>query len=249
MKMLPILLFLLSLNSAFARVSLELVTENSSVKQGEIISGKLLVTEASGTAALAGLKGQNLAKTLYVMNLSPFMGKNGQLESEVKVIFSAVPKSNSVSEVLNGEETVISWKNINVEATEASQSFLFEDFSIPETLKLMKWFILLITLVILIVGGLWIKGLFNRKQSFKTNQRNLKAEILSCKDYDDVVIMWRQKKKYVDAFPATEEHFKNLEKVLFKYQFKQSRSEHEVALVVSAYQEFKSNVMRDLNGV
>ena len=91
MKQLYLLLLIFSFN-AWSRVNLELSLDNPSVKQGEIVIGRLIVREAEGQAVLAGLKGKKIEKTLYFLSVSPFMGKQVQLEAEAKVIFLLIPQ-------------------------------------------------------------------------------------------------------------------------------------------------------------
>ena len=43
----------------------------------------------------------------FLLNVSPFMGKQGQLEAEVKIIFLTVPTSPALLEVINGEEVFV----------------------------------------------------------------------------------------------------------------------------------------------
>lgn len=244
-----IIFFILISTSVYSKVSLELRVPENSVKQGQMLKATLSLKEASGQSALAGLKGQNLGQSLYIVNLTPFMGKNGQLESEAKVVFSAVPKSNSVTELINGEEIVVSWENLEVLPTEASQSFLFGDFEIPSRLNFTKWILAFLILCGLTVLSLWISSRIKSRKAASNRRQKLKLEMLDCKNYDEIVLMWRQKKRFLDEFPKLEEHFKTLEVTLFKYQFKPQRTENEMNAVEIAYTEFKNSVKGDLNGI
>lgn len=244
-----LLLSILFSFSAYSKVSLELKLNDRSVKQGQIASGSLVVQSTDGNAGLSGLKGKTLAKSLYLFNVSPFMGKQGQLTSDVKVIFTQVPLSSSVTETINNEEITISWSNIQVVPTEQSKSFLFGDFEIPSRLVVLPWIIGVIGLGFLTLIIIRIRSIMNVKSSIKSRKLKLKDEIISGKTYDDVVLMWRSKSRYLNEFPQLDSHFKALETVLFKYQFKPQRTEQEVNAVMDAYQTFKSSVMGDLNGI
>lgn len=248
--MIKIYLFLtlFSLN-AWSRVSLELVINNPSVKQGEIVVGRLIVKQAEGKSALSGLKGKNIGKTLYILNVSPFMGKQGQLESEAKVIFLAVPQTTALSETINGEEIFISWNNIEVIPTEVSKSFLLGDFEIPERKKIIFWILLILSLCLLSVAIFWSKNYFKKKKTSRDKICKLKQELTTCTSYEDIVMMWRDKRRYIEAFPKTRFSFEKLEDVLFKYQFKSQQTQQEMQEVVAAYQTFKTDVLGDLNGV
>lgn len=244
-----LVIFALFTTSLWARVNLELRLEQSSVKQGQISTGKLFVRESTGAASLSGLKGKNIGKTLYILNVAPFMGKQGQLESDVKVIFVNVPQVATLTEVIDGEETVISLRGIEVIPAEAPKSFIFGDFEIPTRLNLIPWMLGLIGLGFALIFGLWLKKKFATKASLQSRKRSLKNELISANSYDDIVAMWRQKLRYLETFPEIERNFKSLENVLFKYQFKQQRTEREINEVLNAYQNFKSEVSGVLNGI
>ena len=245
------LLYLLVLISfsAWSAVALELSLDKTSVKQGQIVNGRLLVRETNGTAGLSGLKGQNLGKTLYIHSVSPFMAKNGQLESEVRIIFALVPQVTTVKEVINGEEITVSWQAVEVTPTEATKSFLFGDFEVPERRDVLPWIFGLLGLAATVTVIWWVSNRQKQKSLTKSQLAKLKNEIITCSSYDDIVLMWRQKHRYLEQFPLIESEFKSFEEVLFRYQFKAQRSEQEIAEVDSAYQKFKSNVAGVLNGI
>ena len=235
--------------SAWSKVNLELKLSSPLVKQGQIALGTLVVQSTDGNSGLAGLKGKTLGKSLYLLNLSPFMGKQGQLASDVKVIFTQVPQTSSVTETINNEEITISWNDIQVQPTEAAKSFLFGDFEIPSRLVVLPWIVGVIGLGFLALVIIRIRSMLKLKSSIKGRKQKLKDEIINGTTYDDVVLIWRQKSRYINEFPQIETHFKTLETVLFKYQFKPQRTEQEVNAVMDAYQTFKSSVTGDLNGI
>lgn len=245
--LLPLLLFF-SL-SAWSKVNFELVLNSPSVKQGEIVVGKLIVRESQGQTSFSGLKGKNIGKTIYLLNVAPFMGKAGQLESDAKIIFLKVPESTSATEVIDGEEIVISWKGIEVVPTEESKSFLLGDFEVPERKEVLPWILGFFIVLILGAAGYWISYKIKAKKLTKSQQNKLKQEILSCQNYDEIVLMWRQKLRYLQTFPQLENAFKNFEQTLFKYQFKPNRTDRELEEVQKAYDKFKSEAMGALNGI
>jgi hypothetical protein len=160
-----------------------------------------------------------------------------------------VPLSNTVTETINNEEITISWNNIQIVPTEESKSFLFGDFEIPSRLVVFPWIVGVIGLGLLALIIIRIRSLLKVKTSIKNRKLQLKQEMINGTNYDDVVLMWRQKTRYLNEFPQLDTHFKTLETVLFKYQFKPQRTEQEVNAVMDAYQAFKSSVMGDLNGI
>lgn len=244
-----LLFFVLFSASAWSKVNLELKLNVASIKQGQIGVGSLVVQSTDGNAGLSGLKGKTLGKTLYLYNVSPFMGKQGQLVSDVKVIFAQVPQTNAVTETINNEEVTITWSGIEVTPTEGTKSFIFGDFEIPSRIVVFPWLMAILGLGFLSLVIMRVRALLKTKSSIKTRKSKLRDEIINCSSYDDVVLMWRQKKRYLDEFPNLDAHFKTLEVVLFKYQFKSQRTEREVEAVMDAYQAFKSSVMGDLNGI
>jgi hypothetical protein len=212
------------------------------VKQGEIAEGRIIVKQTEGQAALGGLKGKNVAKTLYLLNLSPFMVKQGQLEAEAKVIFIAVPQTHSITETINGEDVTISWEGIEVLPTEESKSFLLGDFTIPEARQVIKWIIVVVVPLLIIGVFVWFKTISKKRRHFKDQVTKLKKELTECGSYDEVVLMWRSKRRYLEAFPNLDLAFKNLEAILFKHQFKPSRTNSETEEVLTAYKQFISEV-------
>jgi len=244
-KILLILTFI-SCN-VWSKVSLELLLSTASVKQGEIASGQLLVKQTEGQAGLSGLQGKKLGNILYLLKVSPFMGKQGNLESQAKVIFLAVPQNTSISEIINGEEVSISWSNIQVLPTESSKSFLFGNFEIPERKKIILWILIFLGLILVSGISFWGRNYFKHKKNNANKFKNLKKELINCISYEEIVLMWRQKLLYLDAFPAIDITFKKFEEELFKYQFKSQRTEREVAEVLLAYQKFKDEVSGVLN--
>lgn len=248
MKLTVLFLLLFSV-SAWSRVHLELVLNTPSVKQGEIAVGKLIVRESQGQTSFAGLKGKNVGKTVYLLNVSPFMGKAGQLESDAKVIFLKVPETTSVSEVLDGEEIAITWKGIEVVPIEETKSFLLGDFEVPERKDVLPWVLGFFIVLVLGAFGYWISHKFKLKKNAKFQLKKMKQEILACQNYDDIVLMWRQKRTYLQTFPQLENAFKNFEQTLFKYQFKPQRTEKELDEVQKAYEKFKSESTGALNGI
>jgi hypothetical protein len=246
MKQTYLLLLIFSFN-AWSRVNLELSLDNPSVKQGEIVIGRLSVLEAEGQAVLTGLKGKKIEKTLYLLSVSPFMGKQGQLEAEAKVIFLSIPQKSEVAEILDGEEVSIKWNNIEVIATPEPKSFLLGDFEIPTRANVVYWIIVFLSIaVIALLTSFFLKH-FSKKKKAKNKILSLKKELLDCITYEDVVEIWEQKRKYIETFPKLDKSFKILENVLFKYQFKSQRTKTETDEVVQAYNVFKSNVSGALN--
>lgn len=236
-----LILFILIAN-AWSRVGLELVLSNPTIKQGEITNARLLVKHAEGQSNLTKLNDKNVGKTLYIVSLSPFMGKEGQLESEAKVVFFAVPQSNTISEVIDGEEIVITWDNIEVVPVNASQSFLLGDFEIPDREKIFRWIMILIGLVIFTGAFFWMKKKLAKKNALKEKLKLLKGRLVNCTSYEEIILMHGDKMIFLETFPQIKSHFQSFETILFKYQFKPHRTSSEIDEVLAAYQIFIKNI-------
>lgn len=247
--MINILLIVFITLSAWSKVSLEFIPEESSVRQGEIIAGTLILKESEGQVSLPVLQGRNLSKTLYILSSSAFKEQEGKLQSQVKAIFLVVPSGKELVEVIKGDEVHVHWNDLEIIPTKGGKSFLLGEFEIPERMKIFQWIMLLSILVII---GLSLNLYLRKNRSKKTiieTKKKYKTEILNCSEYDDVVKMWQQKLKYLEKFPELDPMFKNLEQVLFKYQFKISRNDAEIQEVMRAYANFKLDVSGVLNGI
>ncbi len=241
--MIKIIIFILfAINVSWSRVGLELILDNPTVQQGQIISGRLVVKQADGQAGLSGLQGKNVGKTLYLLNVAPFMGKQGNLEARAKVIFLTVPAANAVTETINNEEVFIVWNNLEILPTEPPKSFLLGDFDIPAKRKIIIWIGSFFLALMIILFGFWYKEKTQNKKREKTALNFLKQELCKCETYEDVVAMWKNKQNFLTAFPRIEEGFKSFELVLFQHQFKSKRTEREIEEVMMAYKKFKNEV-------
>lgn len=248
MKILFILLSLLSLNG-WSKVNLEIVLNANKIKQGEIASGKMIVNQSEGQTALSGLNGLNLDETIYLLNVSPFIGKNGVFEAQVKVIFLKVPESSAIKKEINGEEVTFQWSPLKVIPTEEPKSFLFGEFEIPDRAKYVTWLIGISSSAALLLLILLILRFVKKKKGLKDSRKKMLTEIASCQTYEDIVMMWRKKQHYLLFFPELSNDFKSFENVLFKYQFKPSQTESEVEEVSKAYDEFRKTVTGLFNGI
>jgi hypothetical protein len=248
MKIFVLLLFLLN-SLVFAKVQLELTSPSQDIKQGEIISGKLFLKDGEGQVSLSGLKGKSIGETIYFVSVNPLIGKNGVLESEVRFIFLAIPQSNLLNERIDGDDFTISWVKFNVIPTQPVESFLLGDFVIPERKKILRWFMIGFLFLAAISCATWFYFKFKKKKKIKIKLQELKEELINCKNYDDIVLLWQNKRKFIQHFPHIDKEFKALEVILFKYQFKPKRTEEEVSKVVTAYLKFKDAVSGSLNGI
>jgi hypothetical protein len=247
-KLISIILLLISFN-VWSKVDLNLILTVEKAKQGEIVQGKIVLGSSEGQVALSGLNGLNVQKTIYLISVSPFVGKDGNYEADAKVIFLKIPEALSLQETVNGEEINIRWTAVEIIPTEEPQSFLLGNFEVPSRISFTRWIIggagslVIIFLVFFLIR--WRK----KKQKVKAAKTKLKKDLLNNETYTDIVTMWRQKQVFLEAFPVISEDFKEFEKVLFKYQFKQTQNNSELEEIVSAYKTFCSKIQGSLDGV
>jgi hypothetical protein len=247
-KLISSILLLISFN-VWSKVDLNLILSVEKAKQGEIVQGKIVLGSSEGQVALSGLNGLNVQKTIYLISVSPFIGKDGNYEADAKVVFLKEPEALSLQETVNGEEINIRWTGVEIIPTEEPQSFLLGNFDIPSRRSFTRWVIggagslVLIFLVFFLIG--WRKKI----QKVKAAKTKLKKDLLNNETYTDIVTMWRQKQVFLEAFPVISEDFKEFEKVLFKYQFKQTQNNSELEEIVSAYKTFCSKIQGSLDGV
>ena len=248
MKLFSIILLLISFN-IWSKVDLNLVLPTDRVNQGEIVQGKIVLGQSEGQVALNGLNGLNIQKTIYLISVSPFIGKDGNYEAEAKVIFLKSPESAVLQETVNGEEIHIRWTTVEIIPTEEPKSFLLGNFNVPIKKSFTAWIIGGVLSLAFILLTLFLIRLRKKKQVIKVKKIKLKNELMNNETYTEIVAMWRQKQIFLEAFPGIAEEFKEFEKVLFKYQFKKTQSESEVEEVILAYKSFCSNVLGILNGI
>lgn len=248
MKIFSIILLLLSFN-IWSKVDLNLVLSAQEAKQGEIVQGKIVLGQSEGQVALSGLNGLNIQKTIYLISISTFIGKNGNYEADAKVIFLKKPEAVSLQETVNGEEISFKWTPIEIIPTEEPQSFLLGNFDIPSRRSFTLWIMGGTGSLVLIFFVIFLIRLGKKKQLLKAEKSKLKKDLLNNETYTDIVTMWRQKQVFLEAFPVINEDFKEFEKVLFKYQFKQTQNKTEIEEIISAYKTFCLSIQGSLDGI
>ncbi len=231
-----------------ARSDIFLELPQDQVKQGSLVSGKFKFDLTSVSSDdVPKLRGQTLGDVLYVHQIGPLIGRSGGsvYEAEAKLIFVKVPSGTSVP-AAGGKLT---WGNLTVIPTEAPKELLFGHFTVPARRQLMLWVGIA---TILILGSLlslkvWRK--FRARREEKQRRQQLKKTLLSAKDFDSVVELWRTKRSYLSEFPHIADPLRELEVVLFRYQFKPSQTEAERTEVLHAYQRFTEAVAGGFDGI
>lgn len=246
------ILFILFTFSALGAPRIMLKFNDAKVKQGSVVDAVIgLNSETTQKLQYNQLKGQTLGETFYVYQAKPLMTKGSwdTLESEAKIIVTKIPENRPLLHKLGTDTIEIDWSEVEFIPTEVPKEFLFGTFEVPTRLELMKW--ALGALALGIVALISFRGYkkYKLRAEKKAKRRSLKASLSQPSTYEDVVSVWKTKPTYVKEFPHLEAHFKELERVLFKVQFKPSQTETEKAEVMKAYREFVTNSQGGFDGV
>lgn len=251
-----IILFLITLFISFSSlagvVKFEIKFKDAKVKQGTIAPATLVFdAESSQKLPLNKLVGETLGKSFYIYSAKPFITKNNwnALESEAEVIVAAIPESSPVVFKSGDVDGMILWNDVEFVPTEASGQMIYGNFEIPSRAKIIRWSLILIALAAAALIGLKVKNKLAKKNAIKKRRAVIKEEIMSVREYAEVVKVWQKKSEILKEFPALENNFKNLESVLFKYQFKSSQSETEKLQVMNAWRDFVGQSQGGFNGV
>jgi hypothetical protein len=246
-----LLILFLSLE-AFANAKVHLKFTAEKIKQGSIVDAVIgLNSETTQKIQYGQLKGQTLGEAFYIYSAKPLMTKGSwdTLESEAKIIVVKIPDKQPLVHKLENNEIEITWSSVEFIPTETPKELIFGTFEVPSKIELLKWFLGLLTLGALVLGGMKISDKLKAKNGLKQKRKEIKESVLGAKEYQEVVSIWQKKPVYVKEFPHLEEPFKKLENTLFKYQFKQRQSEYEKAEVLRAYQEFIEASRGGFNGI
>jgi len=236
-----LIIFLLSF-TIHAAVTVDLQFLETNIYQGEIIEAKVSVQSNSPTFDLNKLRGKTIGTMIHFFEVS----KETAL---VKVVFTKVPSHNFFKENYEGEELIISWNEVTVNAVQVPEKLLFGEFEIPPRPKIILWACIALFVLGGSIGVFFINRRMQEKNGIKEKRRILITQLTQAKTYDDIVIIWKNKHIFLGAFPNIEESFKKFEAVLFKYQFRAQRTDEEKSIVIRFYKDFLLQVEGDLNGV
>lgn len=233
------LLIFISVN-AWSADRLQLVFDESEVKQGALIKARLFVPASSINVPVQKLKGENIAETIFFQQISPLFRKEGSeaYTSDVVIIFTKVPESNMVTAKVGNQEFELQWNELKVDPVEATGQMLWADFTAPDFFeKSLTWILWIVGVLLIAAGGFFLGRRFSKKAKEQKRRRLLAQEVRSCQNYEDVVNFWKKKRNYLRDFPHLEETFPALENTLFKYSFKPSQTETEKEEVLRAYKK------------
>lgn len=249
MKIFFIFLIIFS-NGIFAAAQMHIDLNAAVIKQGSLVDAVIrLDSNSVQQVELQKLKGVSLGETLYLYQVSPLLRSGDSFEADAKIIFLKVPEGKYLIHKLGENEVSISWSDVEVLPTEAPVQFLFGKFEIPGKKRVVEISILLLIFSFMIFGGLKLKRRLKKKKELRKIRSGLKDKVMSASEYQEVVSLWQQKVLLTKEFPHLSDHFKELETVLFKYQFKQSQNEIEKMEVMKAYRDFVNKVQGGFNGI
>ncbi len=244
-----LLIFLLTSFQVFSSVELRMKSLSRSVAQGELLNVVIFVPPSQGEVSLKGLSGKHFAETLYIYSLDPFVFKNGQLETNAKVIFTKIPKQDYLQAEVEGSSYLIKWSDLSVTPTEVAEGFKFGNFEVPKAWPVVGIIVFLILLMALVIPiKKWLVKRKN-KESQKLFTKKCLSEMQSASTYEEIVTVWLQKEKYHKAFPTITDDFKKFEAVLNRHQFKPNRSPKELSEIQEAYEKFKESLRGVLHGI
>ena len=229
---------------------MRLVFNKDKVHQGSIENVVIeLNPEAAQVVELQKLKGKSLGNTVYLLQIDPLVRKQDVFAADARIIFSKVPEAVPVVHKEGSTELLISWTGVEVVPVEAPQEFLFGTFDVPARKKILFWVFIVLAVAVSGVAGWKFHQRWKIKQEQKRKLQLLKSSLLDAASYDDVVKLWQNKNEFQAVFPQIAEAFRDLETILFRYQFKPRQSELEKEEVMKAYRSFRDKVAGGLNGI
>lgn len=248
--MIRILIFVLVFSSSVFAAQMQLELSSAVVKQGSLIDAVVRLDGSSvQQVEVQKLKGVSLAGTVYLHQIAPLIRSGDTFEADAKIIFLKVPETKPVIHKVGDIDLSITWSDVEVQPTEASDKLLFGQFEIPGPRRILEILGILVVITLVALGIYKFRQKGKAKEALRQRRAELKDKVMSAREYQDVVSIWQQKALLVKEFSHLSDPVKELENVLFKYQFKQSQNETEKAEVMKAYREFILKVQGGFNGI
>lgn len=222
------------------------------VTQGSIVKVQLSMdADSFQQIDIQKMKGQTLAETVYLYNVSSFIRRSGEswFDAEALIVFVKIPENKNLLHKSAQSEILLNLSDVSVKPTEAPQSFIFGDFTAPEKKKYLLWLVSFVLLLLLGVFGFTINKKIKLKKERKKIRSSLKSELLSVNSYEDAVKVWQKKQDFLKEFPSVEKSFLDFQGVLFKYVFKQKQTDLEKQEVLNSYKAVSQSVQELKDGV
>lgn len=225
---------------------------STKIRQGKIEKVELSFSQdLAQKIEMQKMKGQKLGDTFYLYSLGPIMRKSGDenLSSTAKMIVIAEPKGSELLAKINDQEVLLKWNQLDFEKVETPKDFLTAEFSIPGRTNFLLFGVIFSVLLLSAWGVFYLRRRSLLKNKQKNERDRLIALVLNATNYDEIVDVWKNKLTVTKVFPGMDEVYKDLELVLFKYQFKSEQSASEKAEVSSAYKEFCLKAKGVMDGI
>lgn len=246
------ILILMSFSSFAGVLKVDIRFPEGKIKQGAIVPVKLIFDlPASQGLPLNKVIGETLGNTFYVFKAKPLVTKDNwtAFESDAEIIVAKIPEYAPLAFKSGDNDVMITWNEVEFVPTEAPKELIYGTFEIPSRAKILLWLSILVGIVLAGLVGWKVKTKLSAKSALKSRRAAIKDEVLSAREYADVVKIWQKKSAIVKEFPVLDNNFKDLETVLFKYQFKPTQSEIEKSEVMNAYREFVNKSQGRFDGV
>lgn len=248
-----IFVFLSILLLSFSALGSEEITiqfPQKKVKQGKIEKVELRFGENFDLAnKLQKLKSHRIGDAFYIQSIGPAIKKEGEFSAESKLIAIAAPKVSHAAMTIDGKEVVFKWEQIEVELIEVPKTFISADLFIPKKMNYGYLALILLLLGVFIRATFFLKKRSAIKKAEKRRKQEISDLLFNVSSYEEVVNVWQKKNLILSVYPFLEDPFKELEEVLFKYQFKRNQSEREMESALNAYREFTSKARGVIHGV
>jgi hypothetical protein len=239
----------------FASNKLHFDVLGEKIYQGSLVRVKFKLNLSGDEKVLVkNIEGQLLDKIIYVNQILPVNGNSEGtvINGEASIIFLKVPEKEILTQKITGIDLEVTWSQVEIIPTESSESLLFGEFNVSSEKNFFKWIVIgsIVFLIIIFLFLIWSYWSKRRDLSLKKKGKlKIKDDLLSPKNYDDVVNIWKIKYDILKVFPNLEIDFKNLEEVLFKHQFKERRTKLDEEEVLEAYKKFSDSIQGGIDGV
>lgn len=230
--------------TAFAGIHLELYEKSFNLGSFQ----KALLTfdqKMESEFELKDILNKNINNILLIQSVS----KKSDNRIEAIVIFLSIPNKEKTLFEYSGKEIPITWSNVIVSAVEVPDNFILGNFSIPERAQWLKYTIYTLVSLILLIGGAYLQSRRKKLKLIKEKKVLLKQQLLAGACYSDVVKIWQEKHHFIAEFPGLDKHFKDFEKVLFKYQFCIDQTDDQKKEVMRSYRHFCESIRGGFDGI
>jgi hypothetical protein len=251
-KLCFLFIYLFKVTAAYASVGIELKFSNSVINQGAIEKAEVLFDkEALAKIDVNNLKGKSFNDVLHFVEIAVPVktASDERLKSDSAVVFIGIPEKNELTTKIGNQEVIIKWSDLSIVPIKPDKNFLFGNFEVPTSKSWNKFIFFTLFLIVgsLVAFSIYKKKMIKRKAMLR--KRKFKNDLLAARKYEDVVEIWKKKHELIEIFPQISPPLKDLEKILFRHQFKSQQTDGEKAEVMKAYNEFSEKIRGVLGGI